>query len=256
MQRHAFEARGSLSGRTVWQAAIVAAVLMSGVHRAEAALTTPVCLAKKLNEWGALRKCQATEEAKRLQGKPANPTSCRTRFAAKLGALSAHAKEAALPCRYTVNGDGTVTDYDSGLQWEQKTADGSVHDRENAYDWSATLGRPDGTVFTDFLGTLNAATSSDGTTSSGCFAGHCDWRLPSVVELLAVVDAGAAGCETRGGACIDETVFGPTIGFFHWSATTDTDFPVFAWGIAFGDGSVGNAIEDAVLFARAVRSAL
>ena len=256
MQRRAFETRGSRSARTVWQAAVAAAVLMSGVCRAEAARTTPGCLAKKLNEWGSLRKCQATEEAKRLQGKPADPTSCQTRFAAKLGALSARAKEAALPCRYTVNGDGTLTDYDTGLQWEQKTTDGSVHDRENAYDWSPTLGRPNGTVFTDFLATLNAGTSSDGTTSSGCFAGHCDWRLPSIVELLAIVDAGAPGCDTRGGACIDETVFGPTIGFFHWSATTETDAPIFAWGIAFGDGSVTTASEDAVLFARAVRSAL
>jgi hypothetical protein len=229
---------------------------MSGVCQAEAALTTPVCLAKKLNEWGTLRKCQATEEAKRLQGKLAQSTSCQTRFEARLATLSAKAKEAAVPCRYRVNGDGTVTDYDTGLQWEQKSADGSVHDLGNEYDWSPTLGRPDGTVFTDFLGTLNEATSSDGTTSSGCFAGHCDWRLPSIVELQAIVDAGAPGCGNRG-VCIDETVFGPTIAFFYWSATSETDFPVFAWGVAFGaDGSVTSAIKEATLFARAVRSGL
>ena len=33
-------------------------------------------------------------------------------------------------------------------------------------------------------------------------------------------------------------VFGPTIAFVYRSATTETDFPVFAWGVAFGaDGS-------------------
>jgi hypothetical protein len=256
MRIDARETPDSLRQRTLWRAVVVGALLMGGVCPAKAALTTPVCLAKKLNTWGTLRKCQATEGAKTLQAKPGDPTKCQTRFDAKLVTLSAQAKATAIPCRYGVNGDGTVTDYDTGLQWEQKTADGSVHDEENEYDWSPTLGRPDGTVFTEFLGTLNDATSSDGTTSSGCFAGHCDWRLPSIVELQAIVDPGAPGCGARG-ACIDQTVFGPTIPFFYWSATTDADFPVFAWGVAFGaDGSVTSAIEDATLFARGMRSAL
>jgi hypothetical protein len=228
---------------------------MGAVSQAEAILTTPTCLAKKRSEWGLLRKCEATEDGKNLRGRSAQAANCQTRFDATLAALSAKAKAAAIPCRYAVNGDGTVIDYDMGLQWEQKTADGSVHDFGNEYDWSPTLGRPDGTIFTDFLGTLNNATSPDGTTSSGCFTGHCDWRLPSIVELQAILDAGAPGCGNRG-ACIDQTIFGPTIGFFYWSATTETDFPVFAWGVAFSDGSVSSAIKDGTLFARAVRSAL
>jgi hypothetical protein len=164
---------------------------------------------------------------------------------------------AAIACRYGVNGDGTVTDYDTELQWEQKTADGSVHDQENVYDWSPSLGRPDGTAFTSFLGTLNNGTSSDGTTSNGCFAGHCDWRLPSIVELHTILDLTAPGCRD-GRACIDQTVFGPTIAFFYWSATTDADFPGFAWGVTFGDGEGGvfSAIKEATLFVRGVRSAL
>jgi hypothetical protein len=243
-------------GRTLCHAVVVAALLMGGVCPAAAALTTSACLAKKLTEWGALRKCQATEGAKSLKGRPADPGKCQTRFDAKLVTLSEEAKAAAIPCRYGVNGDGTVTDYDTGLQWEQKTADGSVHDEQNAYDWSPTLGRPDGTVFTDFLATLNDATSSDGTTSGGCFADHCDWRLPSIVELQAIVDAGAPGCGSRG-VCIDQAVFGPTMSSFYWSATTDADFPAFAWGVAFGaDGSVTSAIKEVPLFARGVRAAL
>jgi Protein of unknown function (DUF1566) len=79
-----------------------------------------------------------------------------------------------------------VTDYDTGLMWEQKTDDGTVHDTNNRYTWSTTdLGTtPNGTVFTDFLYTLNNCTSSDGSTLTGGFGGHCDWRLPSVVELV------------------------------------------------------------------------
>ena len=43
------------------------ALIIGGVSAAHAALTTPSCLAKKLKEWGKLRKCQATENAKALQ---------------------------------------------------------------------------------------------------------------------------------------------------------------------------------------------
>jgi hypothetical protein len=59
---------------------------------------------------------------------------------------------------------GTATGYDTGLQWEQKTDDGSVHDKDNTYTWSCDpasgcvstpLGPPNGTAFTAFLGTLN-----------------------------------------------------------------------------------------------------
>src|SRR5262249_54469788 len=81
-------------------------------------------------------------------------------------------------CRYGVNGDGTATDYDTELQWEQKTDDGSVHDKDNTYSWCVggelpfpycdnLANPPDGTAFTDFLGTLNNGTSGDGTTTSG-----------------------------------------------------------------------------------------
>jgi Protein of unknown function (DUF1566) len=248
--------RGFWRERVLWTAIVAGALLVGGVSPAWAALTTPACLAKKLNEWGKLRKCQATESGKTLQARPADPAKCQTRFDVKLATLSAQAKEEAVPCRYGVNGDGTATDYDTGLQWEQKTDDGSVHDVENVYDWSPTLGRPDGTAFTSFLAALNNATSPDGTTSSGCFAGHCDWRLPSIVELHAIVDPSAPGCGARG-ACIDQTVFGPTVAFFYWSATTDAAFPVFAWGVAFGaDGSVASAIEEVPLFVRGVRSGL
>lgn len=234
-------------------------ILVATASPAAATLTTPGCLAKKLREWGRLRDCQARENGKVLQARPAdagNPAKCQERFDARLALLTADAAAAGIPCRYRVNGDGTVTDFDTGLQWEQKTADGSVHDRANEHDWSPTLGRPDGTAFTIFLGTLNDGTSLDGATIRGCFAGHCNWRLPSIVELQSILDLTAPGCG-RGGPCIDETVFGPTLAFFYWSATTDEDLAVFAWGVTFGgSGGFFPAVKDAPLFVRAVRSSL
>ena len=247
------EERATRRRRSVWAALVAAMVLAVGVVPAGA---TEACLARKLKEWGKLRECQAAENRKLLLAQRADPAKCQTRFDARLATLNALASAAKVACRYGVNGDGTVTDYDTGLQWEQKTDDGSVHDRANEYDWSPTLGRPDGTAFTTFLGTLNNETSGDGATTSGCFAGHCDWRLPSIVELRTIVDSTAPGCGS-GSACIDQTVFGPTIAFFYWSATTEADLPVFAWGVAFGaDGSATVAIKEAPLFARAIRSSL
>jgi hypothetical protein len=245
-------------------AVAAAALLLGGLASAHAALTTESCLAKKLNEWGNLRKCQAIENGKALQGKPADPGKCQPKFTDKLGKINAQATAAGVACRYGVNTGtqgGTATDYDTGLQWEQKTDDGSVHDKDNTYTWNTVLGgtTPNGTAFTAFLGTLNSGTSGDGMATSGCFAGHCDWRLPTIEELVGIVDLAAPGCGTFIGACIDEIVFGPTIGRYYWSVTTYSGLPdiaEIAWFVYFGDGTVASAAKNSDFYVRGVRSGL
>jgi len=132
------------TGRRSLAVLAVATLLSGSLASAHAALTTPACLAKKLKEWGNLRKCQATENGKALQGKAADPGKCKTKFDGNLAKLTAQATKAAIACRYGVNGDGTATDYDTGLQWEQKTDDGGVHDKDNRYSWNTAraLHRP------------------------------------------------------------------------------------------------------------------
>ena len=126
--------------------------------------------------------------------------------------------------RFVDNGDGTVTDTQTGLMWEQKdsldnTANYSdPHDADNTYTWSSSGAAPDGTAFTEFLAALNNGTSSDGTATTGCFANHCDWRLPTVVELRGILDLTATGCGS-GSPCIDPA-FGPTQSGDYWSAST------------------------------------
>ncbi len=70
------------------------------------------------------------------------------------------------PCeqveRWSEHGDGTVTDCLTGLMWEMKTEDGSVHDVGETFTWEAAT--------TEFIDLLN---------TPPCFGGHCDWRLPS-----------------------------------------------------------------------------
>jgi hypothetical protein len=152
--------------------------------------------------------------------------------------------------RFTDNVDGTIADTKTGLQWEKKSNDSSIHDQDNVYTWTGSPFEPDGTAFTSFLTTLNSAP---------CFAGHCDWRLPSVTELQGLVDYGRfapaidavfntgckPGCTVVTCSC---TVFD-----YYWSVPTLADLPGFAWNVDFNYGYV-NGFDKTLSYAvRAVR---
>jgi hypothetical protein len=175
---------------------------------------------------------------------------CLTKYTATWSKLQAKASLAESTCdqdRFEDNGDGTVTDWLTGLQWEQKTDDATIHDKDNFYTWNGGGGgltAADGTAFTDFLQTLN---------SIDCFAGQCDWRLPTVAELQTILLT-PYPCATS--PCIDETVFGPTVAGTYWSATTSAGLPDFAWSVDFAGGSVGNGSKIFTDFVRAVRAGL
>ena len=239
--------------------AVVALLLAASV--ADAALTTGACLAQKRVAWSTLRKCQGTEEAKQIKGKPADLALCLTKLQAALAKITAKATKAVIPCRYRDNGDGTVTDYDTGLQWEKKDgADGAPdlgnpHDVDNRYSWSLTANIfRTGTAFTDFLARLDDSESSDGVTEAPCFVGHCDWRLPTIVELRGIVDLTASACGS-GIPCI-ALVFGPTIADFYWTATTDAGDPDSAGIVYFNSSGVDTVNKDGNFYVRAVRARL
>jgi cysteine-rich repeat protein len=157
------------------------------------------------------------------------------------------------PLRFVDNGDGTVTDNQTGLQWEKKTTTvGSPHNVDNSYTWStgAPAFAPDGTAFTDFLFKLN---------HTQCFAGHCDWRLPSEegrnspftgAKDLERILLAPFQCGTN--PCIDST-FGPTASGAYWSDTTTSANSSDAWVVGFNNGNVNNGAKGNQHSVRAVR---
>lgn len=156
--------------------------------------------------------------------------------------------------RYVDNGDGTVSDTQTGLTWEKKDDSGGIHDKDNFYSLSATGSLPDGTAYTVFLPTLNKNTSTDGnTTITGCFAGHCDWRLPTISELQTIL---LQPCATS--PCIDP-VFGIISTWAYWSGTSDDPSVdptgLWAWQVLFQQpGYSYNGVKTETRPVRAVRS--
>jgi hypothetical protein len=150
--------------------------------------------------------------------------------------------------RYEDTGIGTVIDHQTGLEWQKTDDAGGLTDKDNTYSWSAAIDEPSGTAFTELLYGLNEC-ASDGVTIASGHAGHCDWRIPQLDELLTIADC------SFGDPCIDQAVFGPTnASSLYWTANP-VDFPtsLSAWGVYFGTGTADCAGKNALVPARAVR---
>lgn len=137
---------------------------------------------------------------------------------------------------YVDNGDGTITDTKTGLMWEKKSDDGTIHDKDTTYAWSTSGTLADGPVFATFLATLNGG---------GGFAGHTDWRLPNEFELLSLQNfqnispsVSAAFNTSCAGGCTVLTCSCTSASFGYWSSTSRAGSGVFAWVVGFSEGHV------------------
>jgi len=156
----------------------------------------------------------------------------------------------------------TIADHQTGLLWEKKTGTFTTpvschtspegcpdpHDVNNRYRWSTTGTTADGEVFSDFLSKLNDPFFGTATTPAdvtGCFDGHCSWRLPNVVELQTLLDC------SGGSPCI-AAVFGETVASNYWTASLNA---TTAWTVYFSNGAVNPAgFNTNATFARGVRT--
>ncbi len=233
-------------------AVLFPAVLLAGT--AYAATSEQQCQLGRYTAAAKYEACQQKALAKLYSGGATDvydraSGKCSAKYAAVWTRLEAKATGSGSSCdqpRFTDNADGTVTDRLTGLRWEQKTSLDSTanlaepHDADNAYTWSAGgagLTAADGTVFTGFLAALNG----------GCFAGQCDWRLPTLAELQ-TIQVAPSPCGTS--PCID-AIFGPTAPLKHWAGNTAALAPTDAWTVEF---NVGFAIGDVKSFANRVRA--
>ncbi|MBI3249078.1 MAG: DUF1566 domain-containing protein [Deltaproteobacteria bacterium] len=145
---------------------------------------------------------------------------------------------------YTDNGDGTITDNNTGLMWEQKTSLDSttnfanLHDADNYYVWS---GNGSQETIWDWLGDVNAEGGPG-------YAGHSDWRIPNIKELQSIVDYS----RPYPNPTIDP-VFGPSVTTYYWSSTSNANAPSYAWNVTFLNGHVFYDGKSNYFFVRAVR---
>ncbi|MFO8240058.1 MAG: DUF1566 domain-containing protein [Dissulfuribacterales bacterium] len=115
------------------------------------------------------------------------------------------------------NTDGTVTDTQTGLMWQQAEA-GSMN-------WEAAL-----TYCEDLE-----------------LAGYDDWRLPNRNELQSIVDY------SKFNPSVDTVAFPDALSCYYWSSTTFAANPGYAWRVNFYSGYVYYCHKSLSHYVRAVR---
>jgi len=117
------------------------------------------------------------------------------------------------------NGDGTVSDYGTGLTWQQAEAGTKA--------WESAL---------SYCNNLTLANASD-------------WRLPNVKELESIID------DTRYNPAIDTSYFPGAVPSTYWSSSTYLGSTSTAWFVRFSDGSYrGITVKSSPYNVRCVRT--
>jgi hypothetical protein len=156
--------------------------------------------------------------------------------------------------RYLDNGDGTVTDVRTALQWMrfslgQKWQNETCVGEAKEYNWKRAL---------DAAEVLNR---------QGGYAGYRDWRVPTKEELQTLIysssrlpkkwnDTGERCQGDYESPTIYQPAFPNTPMWGYWSSSTDAShryYPDYAWGVAFQSGYVGDGHKASDSHVRLVR---
>lgn len=125
---------------------------------------------------------------------------------------------------YTDNGS-TVTDNITGLEWQKCNAARSGSDCSAGtaaiYNWY------------EATGTYESSYNKSGYSVCTALYGS-DWRLPTMKELVTLVNYGVQSPD----ATITATYFPNTEASYHWSSNVTAAASYGAWGVHFGNGNV------------------
>jgi len=171
---------------------------------------------------------------------------------------------------YTDNGDGTITDDNTGLKWEKKDDNnaGGIHDKDTTYTWdnafAVHIARLNNRCANDEA--MDCTTNGDadcaGVGGACGFAGHRDWRLPNVKELQSIVNLEnsfpAVSPEFNTGCVASCAVLtcSCTAGSRYWSSSSNTVSHTGAWFVDFNGGTVADIDKIFPFLVRAVRGGL
>jgi hypothetical protein len=132
--------------------------------------------------------------------------------------------------RFSINGDGTVTDIKTGLVWkrcsEGQSWDGTTCARTaSTYTWQTALQAGAGSVF----------------------AGKSYWRLPNSKELGSIVERQCFN------PAINATVFPNTPSSPFWSGSPYAGNSNFVWNVYFYNGYEYSDLKSSLNYVRLVR---
>jgi hypothetical protein len=132
--------------------------------------------------------------------------------------LAGFANAATAAKTYSDNGDGTVTDPTTGLQWMR-----------------CSMGQTWDGVTSNCVGTANSYIWDQANLLTGTvtFAGRSDWRLPNIRELQTIVD------RSRVNPAIDVAAFPNTPASsttYFWADTANAESRGYAWRVSFSSG--------------------
>jgi hypothetical protein len=122
-----------------------------------------------------------------------------------------------------------VRDEVTGLIWEVKTENGSMHDWFHKFTWEDARN--------DYISRLNRTK----------FGGFEDWRLPTVYELTTLLN------QDKYLPAIDQTFFPFAAAHPYWSETADAEENTKAWWVHFCRGYIHSMDKGNSFYVRAVR---